>query len=334
MDTKIETTSSQECISSSQIEGNKKSNVASEKITNALALLAQYSGSESDDEDEVDNSIYRKPAVESSSSSSSDSDEELDIKVIEKKIREPVVSDGDSDEENASKKKKKEPLKVKGELAISDLPPIEDLQITVDERECIEIGCVTTIVDQLVLVEALRNSIPLDIDSVLFLDNGKKTLGKIFDVIGPVTVPIYCIRFNSHDEVLAKGISVGNKVFCAPRTEHSSFVILSQIMNKGSDASWKDDVEPPENLVEYSDDEEERRTKRQAKANRAQHSGEPREFIRGHRQMHYQQPPNPAYQSPNLGYPPPNLAYPNYSWHQNLPPTNLMNLNQYQNFPH
>ena len=116
--------------------------------SNALALLAQYSDSESDEDNEVDNTIYRKPVSESSSSSS-DSDEKLDMKVIVKKIREPVVSDGDSDDETRNKNKKKEPMKVKGELTIDDLPPIQDLQITVDERECIEIGCVTTIVDKL-----------------------------------------------------------------------------------------------------------------------------------------------------------------------------------------
>lgn len=300
---------------------------------NALSLLAQYSGSESENEDDgdVDASVYRKPVSASSSSCSSDSEEEKDVKVIEKKIREPVESDGDSDDENTNKKKKKEPLKVKGELTIDDLPPIQDLQITVDERECIEIGRVTTIVDQLVLVEALRNSPPLDIDSVLFLANGKQALGQIFDVIGPVNLPIYCIRFNSNEEIVAKGIVVGTEVFCAPRTEHSSFVILSQISKKGSDASWKNDVEPPDNMVEYSDDEQERRTKRQAKANRAQNSnGEQREFVRGRRHM------------PQSAQPGQNLAYPNYSWHNNLsqPPfPHQMNTNQnqyyqnYQNYP-
>jgi hypothetical protein len=123
------------------------------KQSNALSLLVQYSGSESDEDDDDDNqitdSIYRKPVESSSSSSSSDSEEEKDVKVIEKKIREPVESDGDSDDEGANKKKKREPLKVKGELTIDELPPIQDLQITVDERECVEIGVITTIVDQL-----------------------------------------------------------------------------------------------------------------------------------------------------------------------------------------
>lgn len=302
--------------------------------SNALSLISQYSGSESEDEEngEIDSSVYRKPVSESSSSCSSDSEEEKDVKVIERKIREPVESDGDSEEDNPNKKKKKEPLKVKGELSIDDLPPIQDLQITVDARECMEIGYVTTIVDQLVLVEALRNSIPLDIDSVLFLENGKHVLGQIFDVIGPVHLPIYCIRFNNHEEIVAKGIVVGTKVFCAPRTEHSSFVILSQISKKGSDASWKNDIEPPDNMVEYSDDEQERRTKRKAKANRGQNSnGEQREFVRGRRYLP-QSGPGPA-------QPGQNLAYPNYSWHNNInqPPfPHQMNTNQnqyYQNYP-
>lgn len=131
-------------------EVNKKPAVPVVQRTNALSLIAQYSGSESDDEDdEVDNTVYRKPVRESSSSSSSSSDEELDIKVIEKKIREPIESDGDSENENSNKKKRREPLKVKGEMSIDELPPIDDLQITVDERECTEIGVITTIVDQL-----------------------------------------------------------------------------------------------------------------------------------------------------------------------------------------
>lgn len=145
------TASTQLQANQQQIEVNKFFDSAKTKLPNALSLLAQYSGSDSDEDDasQVDDSVYRKPKSEPSSSSSSDSEEEKDIKVIEKKIREPVESDGDSDDEGANKKKKREPLKVKGELTIDDLPPIQDLKITVDERECMEIGVITTIVDQL-----------------------------------------------------------------------------------------------------------------------------------------------------------------------------------------
>lgn len=171
-----------------------------------------------------------------------------------------------------------------------------------------------------VLVEAQFNSVPLDIDSVLFLDNGSRALGQIFDIIGRVCSPIYCVRFNNHDDIASKGITVGTKVFCAPRTEYTSFVILSNITNKGSDASWKNDIEPPDNLVEHSDDEQERAIKRRAKAFRNQ--PERREFVRGRRYL----PSNGHSSTYNNGHSnmpnnsqQPNLAYPNYSWHQNLP---------------
>jgi H/ACA ribonucleoprotein complex non-core subunit NAF1 len=149
----------------------------------------------------------------------------------------------------------------------NDLPPIEHLQIQVNEQECLELGTITSIVDQLVLVEAYPHSAALDIDSILFLNHGQKVLGSIFDVLGPVSSPIYCVRFNSHDEIVEKEINIGAKVFCAPRTPYTSFVILSNIMKKGSDASWKNDVEPPTNLIEYSDDEQERKSRRHSQHN-------------------------------------------------------------------
>ena len=37
----------------------------------------------------------------------------------------------------------------RGEVAIEDLPPIEDLCISVPEEQCVELGKVTNIVDQL-----------------------------------------------------------------------------------------------------------------------------------------------------------------------------------------
>lgn len=165
---------------------------------------------------------------------------------------------------------------------------------------------------------------------MLFLDQGKLALGKVFDVIGPVSTPIYCVRFNNHDDIVAKGIAVGHKVFFAPRTEYAQFVILSNIMTKGSDASWKNDIEPPENLVEYSDDENERKNKKKGKANRNNSQpGEQREFVRGQRYMvgpqgQLGQGQNQQNRNQNFGHghnqQPPNLAYPNFSWHMNIPP--------------
>lgn len=89
----------------------------------ALSLLAQYT----DSEDELDNndtsegikSQYRQ-AESSDSSSSSSSDEEITIKVIKKKLEVPA-SDDDSENENgesSKERKKKPPLRVKGELLL------------------------------------------------------------------------------------------------------------------------------------------------------------------------------------------------------------------------
>lgn len=43
----------------------------------------------------------------------------------------------------------KGPIKSIGELGIEELPPIEDLKITVPEEECVELGKIMSIVEQL-----------------------------------------------------------------------------------------------------------------------------------------------------------------------------------------
>ena len=122
---------------------------------------------------------------------------------------------------------------------------------------------------------------------MLFLENGQRPLGKLFDVMGPVMHPFYCIRFNSKEHIKEKNIVKGAPVFYAPRTEHTSFVFLSELMKMkgrdlkkikyfiylifnfhfffiflGSDASWENDNEPPPSHMDYSDDESERKSRR------------------------------------------------------------------------
>lgn len=166
-------------------------------------------------------------------------------------------SDDDSDVEIVSKSK--EFVKARGELGIDDLPPIEDLQIQVPENECVQMGKIFSIVEQLVLVDSLPGTVPLDLETVLFLDKGNVALGRVFDVLGNISEPLYCIRFNSNEEIVAKGLKPGTPVFVAPKTEHTTFVILGNLMGeKGCDASWEHDIEPPLRCVDFSDDEEER----------------------------------------------------------------------------
>lgn len=74
----------------------------------------------------------------------------------------------------------------------------------------------------LVIVEAYLDTPALDLDSVLFLDEGDRALGHIFDVIGPVKQPMYCVRFNSKEHIEKNKVEVGMTVYCAPKTPYTS----------------------------------------------------------------------------------------------------------------
>lgn len=100
----------------------------------------------------------------------------------------------------------------------------------------------------------------------MFIDRGQRALGKIFDVFGPVNKPHYAVRFNDSEHIKKFNIFIKEPVFCAPETEYSSFVLVSQLLlMKGSDASWKHNNEPPQEFVDYSDDEAEKLAKKSRK---------------------------------------------------------------------
>lgn len=91
-------------------------------------------------------------------------------------------------------------------------------------------------------------------------------------MFGPVSAPFYSIRFlNSND---AAGFK--NKLSCKVyfSKQFASFVLPSQMKTRGTDASSKFDEEPPEDEVEFSDDEKEAEYKRNLKNKRAGKSNE------------------------------------------------------------
>ncbi|EDW64828.2 H/ACA ribonucleoprotein complex non-core subunit NAF1 isoform X2 [Drosophila virilis] len=264
-------------------------NTAAAKPLNGLSLLAAYGSDvdsdvedvtqveDSDNDDivevPVNSSAIRRQVVpvssgsdSSSSSSDSDSNSEAEyLTVLRKKIEKRINTedcedeDDDDDVEGDARPRRRQPPKVRGEMLLDELPPIHQLEITVPEDECIELGKVHSIVDQLVLVSVLPNSMLFDLDTVLFLEKGRKVLGQVFDVLGQVADPLYCVRFNTNQQIKERNINIGDIVYCAPQTEHTQFVILSKLMQvRGSDASWEHDVEPPARFIDYSDDEAER----------------------------------------------------------------------------
>lgn len=231
------------------------------------------------------------------------------------------------------------------DLGILDLAPLEALKISVPEEECIPIGVVHKIIDPLVIVSAKKGCPAIDLDSALFLDHGKTFLGQVFDVFGQVSEPMYMIRFNSLQHILEQGIEVGMEVYFAPRTRHTAFVFVDALFKqKGSDASWENDQEPPEGCVDYSDDEQERRAKaahrlkknprnntEEASTNPCKKRQTKFNRTRGRDPVIMQPQVNPFYMLPPPGYPPcyppPDPNYPNLV-HNFTPDASVSNTEQ------
>ncbi|XP_068220715.1 H/ACA ribonucleoprotein complex non-core subunit NAF1 [Palaemon carinicauda] len=238
-------------------------------------------GSGTDDSESDSDAASTSSSSSSSSSSpsivppSSSSDETSDDEIIVRKTAKDVPQSVEKpNKEPPPSKKKRNPLLTAGEISIEDLPPIEDLKITVPEDKVHAIGYVFNIVEQQVVVQGHHGIPPIDLDSVLFLDHGKKALGVIFDVFGHVQEPLYVVRFNSSEHIKEHDIKKGDPVFYAPETEHTSFVVIDELMRiKGSDASGLtgNEVEPCE-ATDFSDDEEEARVKGSFKQSKFQSS--------------------------------------------------------------
>lgn len=167
------------------------------------------------------------------------------------------------------------PLKTKGELLIDELPtPEDDLQLTLDINQLHQIGNVCKILDNLVVVESFKNLPALDLESILFFRTGL-SIGRIFDVIGPVVKPYYVLRFATNQIIQSKSIFISMPIYFVPDFDQNlnitKYVLISQLkQTKGSDASWEHNNEPPENLKDYSDDEEELKDQQKLKAKRKQ----------------------------------------------------------------
>ncbi|CAL4064043.1 unnamed protein product, partial [Meganyctiphanes norvegica] len=251
----------------------------SERYRYTVTIDSGTDDSQSDSEDSSSDGF--SSSSDSSSSSSSDSDSEDSVKLTNGQMKEDDLN-------------KNQPC-TNGELLFSDLPRIEDLRISVDEDEAQPIGTIFSIVQLQVVVQAFQNIPPIDLDSILFLDNGKRALGKVFDVFGQVHEPLYTVRFNSNDHIEKYNVQIGDPVYFAPQTEHTQFVVIDELMKiKGSDASWEHNHEPPPKFVEYSDDEQEVKARQQRKQEKLQQEGISSSEFQPQRKRQFQgRKPNP-----------------------------------------
>ncbi|KAL0269969.1 UNVERIFIED_CONTAM: hypothetical protein PYX00_007532 [Menopon gallinae] len=241
-----------------------------EKVQQVEIDIEQIMGSKPESHPEV---LVNKPLCadyrsESDSDTDSDSDSDsIDSETDSDSSSSESESDSSDNGNNKRKGENKQKREYMSDLPLSELPPVEKLTISVPEEECQEIGTISSIVDTLVVVPAYKNIPALDLDTVLFLEKGEVPLGKVFDVLGPVSEPVYIVRFNNKEEIAEKKIEKGMKVYCAPRTEYTSLVFVSELMKmKGSDASWRNNEEVPAECQDFSDDEAEIKFKKEQSA--------------------------------------------------------------------
>uniref|UniRef100_A0A914VHJ3 H/ACA ribonucleoprotein complex non-core subunit NAF1 n=1 Tax=Plectus sambesii TaxID=2011161 RepID=A0A914VHJ3_9BILA len=220
----------------------------------------EISLSEDESDAEVRSDDGSDVAVHSESLNDNDSqDSDAEFERILSIARQKRLSSKPTDE--LSKGDRRDIPRIKGELLPSELPPIEKLCIHVEERVPLQrIGAVSSFVDCLAIVQSDPGMAALDIDTVLF-DKERNSIGSVFEVFGPVPRPLYSIRFNSDEDAAQSGLAVGAPIFCAPTEVQWTKTVFTDALRKmkGTDASWKDNDECPDNEQDFSDDEEERR---------------------------------------------------------------------------
>lgn len=79
------------------------------------------------------------------------------------------------------------------------------------------------------MVEATPGIPPYNLDTYMFLEDCT-FLGAVFDVMGPVSSPIYVLRFKSAADVGKLNLKVDIKVFVSPQGEHTKYVFLRDLL--------------------------------------------------------------------------------------------------------
>ncbi|KAM9193129.1 H/ACA ribonucleoprotein complex non-core subunit NAF1 isoform 1-T1 [Mergus octosetaceus] len=179
----------------------------------------------------------------------------------------------DEDDHTNEKGNRRHCVKTKDELPLDELPPVEDLSLILpDNIELKLFGTVSSIIEQLVIIESVRGLPPINEESIIFKED-RQAAGKIFEIFGPVMHPFYVLRFNSAEHIKEKSINVRDNMYFAPSVQDFTQYIFAEKLRqeKGSDASWKNDQEPPPEALDYSDDEKEREAKQRKK--KAQNQG-------------------------------------------------------------
>lgn len=214
--------------------------------------------SDSDSDSDSDTDSDSSSSSSSSSFSSSSSSSRISLP--------PVLSDGEDDLQ-VEKENKNFPLKTKDELLLNELPSVEELTIILPgDTELKPLGMVSSIIEQLVIIESVTNLPPVNEETIIFKSD-RQAAGKIFEIFGPVAHPFYVLRFNSSEHIESKGIKIKDTMYFAPSMKDFTQYIFTEKLkqDRGSDASWKNDQEPPLDALDFSDDEKEKEARQRKK---------------------------------------------------------------------
>uniref|UniRef100_F1KVX3 H/ACA ribonucleoprotein complex non-core subunit NAF1 n=1 Tax=Ascaris suum TaxID=6253 RepID=F1KVX3_ASCSU len=177
-----------------------------------------------------------------------------------------------NDEYEESSVARKESFAIEREY--DGMPQLERLTIHVEQDVPLKpLGSVVSVVDCLVVVQANSN-IALDFDTVLF-DHRRNAIGKVYDILGAVSAPLYAIRFNTPHE--ANSHEVGMEIFYAPTVEEFTRHVFTEQLRKEriTDPCWDGEGECPEDELVFSDDEAEKRYKAKHRCKKISTSSNP-----------------------------------------------------------
>ncbi|KAJ1729586.1 hypothetical protein LPJ72_004898 [Coemansia sp. Benny D160-2] len=240
---------------------NRGTNSDPANATEEPAAKAQNDGAEADGElsSDLDSS--------SEESSSSDDDDDRGGRNLLRLIEEAEAEDDDDEMmgmagESAGPATRNE--QVDPQIA---RPTIDVIPAAATLRE---LGVIQAVVGPSVIIRAHHSPdnqaqnqnqmVVVDCESVVALGN-RRVLGLVFDVFGPVTQPMYTVRFPTPEDIDPTECAPGTAVYYSP--ELARIVDTGAIRRaKGTDASNEYDEEAGSDAMEFSDDEAEMQHRR------------------------------------------------------------------------
>ncbi|KAJ2656171.1 hypothetical protein IWW48_005173 [Coemansia sp. RSA 1200] len=243
---------------------NRTTNSEPANTTEEPAAKAQIDGVEADGElsSDLDSSSAESP------SDDDDDDDDRGSRNLLRLIEEAEAEDDDDDEmmgiagESAGPATRNE--QVDPQIA---RPTIDVIPTTATLRE---LGVIQAVVGPSVIIRAHHSPdsksqsqnqvVVVDCESVVALGN-RRVLGLVFDVFGPVTRPMYTVRFPTSEDIDSTECAPGTVVYYSP--ELARIVDTGAIRRaKGTDASNEYDEEAGSDAMEFSDDEAEMQHRR------------------------------------------------------------------------